>query len=89
MAGHYSTTSNCVDCHLKHPWLAVNGVALLMACVSPCYCLQVARIDDNIIAATSSSTGAICMLMMQLPPIPGATTADLQVRGGTGANSLP
>jgi hypothetical protein len=38
------------------------------------------RIDDTIIAATSSSTGGICLLMMQLPPIPGASSADLQVR---------
>ncbi|KAF6265931.1 hypothetical protein COO60DRAFT_1697591 [Scenedesmus sp. NREL 46B-D3] len=40
--------------------------------------LQVARIDDSIIAATSSSNGGIYLLMMQLPPIPGATSADLQ-----------
>jgi hypothetical protein len=41
---------------------------------------QVARIDDSIIAATSSSNGGIYLLMMQLPPIPGAASADLQVR---------
>uniref|UniRef100_A0A383WJE8 Uncharacterized protein n=1 Tax=Tetradesmus obliquus TaxID=3088 RepID=A0A383WJE8_TETOB len=40
--------------------------------------LQVARIDDSIIAASSSTDGGIYLLMMQLPPIPGASSADLQ-----------
>jgi len=44
-----------------------------------CFSLQVARIEDNILVATSSSTGSVCMLLMQLPPVPQATSADLQV----------
>eukprot|EP00775_Hariotina_reticulata_P006192 gene6192-6428_t len=40
--------------------------------------MQVARIEDNIVVATSSSTGAVCLLLMQLPPVPQATSADLQ-----------
>jgi hypothetical protein len=51
-------------------------------CVLPHCAPQVARIDDSIIAATSSSNGGIYLLMMQLPPVPGASSADLQVRPG-------
>eukprot|EP00878_Enallax_costatus_P025718 GHUV01027543.1.p1 GENE.GHUV01027543.1~~GHUV01027543.1.p1 ORF type:complete len:358 (+),score=97.04 GHUV01027543.1:464-1537(+) len=40
--------------------------------------LQVARIDDNLLAATSTSNGGICVVTMQLPPVAAATTADLQ-----------
>lgn len=41
--------------------------------------LQVARIDDILLTATSSSSGSLSVLLMQLPDEPGATTADLQV----------
>lgn len=40
---------------------------------------QVARLGDDIIATTSTSQGGICLVNMQLPAMPGATTADLQV----------
>ncbi|KAF8071084.1 NUP43 [Scenedesmus sp. PABB004] len=40
--------------------------------------LQVSRIEDSILAASSSAAGGVCLLMMQLPPAPGATSADLQ-----------
>jgi hypothetical protein len=45
--------------------------------------LQVARLDNQIVTATSNSSGSLSVLLMQLPAdLPGATTADLQVRGG-------
>jgi hypothetical protein len=46
---------------------------------------QVARIQDFILAATASSTGSLSLLLMQLPPIPGATTADLVVSDPSGS----
>jgi hypothetical protein len=42
--------------------------------------LAVAKIDDIIVAVTATSAGSLALLLMHLPPVPGATTADLEVR---------